>query len=152
MVSITLCPAVHILGSQNVYGRAEGIADHYCPWAVFLRPSGASWGPLSLPKAFLRLSVPPEARIIEVKYHVSLAVIWQRSHPCKGERGPQRGLSRCWKGFGKSWVLERAGRAMERVRRTSDKTGRTSVAAGRDSGKTDIKTEISKFEQVGKTS
>ena len=29
MVSSTLCPAVHILGSQNVYGRAEGIADHY---------------------------------------------------------------------------------------------------------------------------
>ena len=24
MVSSTLCPAVHILGSQNVYGRAEG--------------------------------------------------------------------------------------------------------------------------------
>ena len=35
MVSNTLCPAVHILGSQNVYGRAEGIADHYWPWAVF---------------------------------------------------------------------------------------------------------------------
>ena len=37
MVSSTLCPAVHILGSQNVYGRAEGIADHYWPWAVFLK-------------------------------------------------------------------------------------------------------------------
>ena len=36
MVSSTLCPAVHILGSQNVYGRAEGITDHYWPWAVFL--------------------------------------------------------------------------------------------------------------------
>ena len=35
MVSSTLCPAVHILGSQNVYCRAEGIADHYWPWAVF---------------------------------------------------------------------------------------------------------------------
>ena len=35
MVSSTLCPAVHILGSQNVYGGAEGIADHYWPWAVF---------------------------------------------------------------------------------------------------------------------
>ena len=35
MVSSTLCPAVHILGSQNVYGRAEGVADHYWPWAVF---------------------------------------------------------------------------------------------------------------------
>ena len=35
MVSSTLCPAVHILGSQNVYGRVEGIADHYWPWAVF---------------------------------------------------------------------------------------------------------------------
>ena len=37
MVSSTLCPAVHILGSQNVYGRAEGIAEHYWPWAVFLK-------------------------------------------------------------------------------------------------------------------
>ena len=37
MVSSTLCPAVHILGSQNVYGRAEGIADHYWPWAVFFK-------------------------------------------------------------------------------------------------------------------
>ena len=27
MVSITLCLAVHILGSQNVYSRAEGLAD-----------------------------------------------------------------------------------------------------------------------------
>ena len=35
MVSSTLCPTVHILGSQNVYGRAEGIAGHYWPWAVF---------------------------------------------------------------------------------------------------------------------
>ena len=38
MVSSTLCPAVHILGSQNVYGRAEGIADHYWPWAIFFPP------------------------------------------------------------------------------------------------------------------
>ena len=36
MVSSTLCPAVHILGSQNVYDRVEGIANHYWPWAVFL--------------------------------------------------------------------------------------------------------------------
>ena len=35
MVSSTLCPAVHILGSQNVYSRAEGIAVHYWPWADF---------------------------------------------------------------------------------------------------------------------
>ena len=35
MVSSTLCPALHILGSQNVYSRAEGIADHYWPWTVF---------------------------------------------------------------------------------------------------------------------
>ena len=35
MVSSALCPAVNILGSQNVYGRAEGITDHYWPWAVF---------------------------------------------------------------------------------------------------------------------
>ena len=35
MVSSTLCPAVHILGSQNVYSRAEGIADHYWPRPIF---------------------------------------------------------------------------------------------------------------------
>ena len=35
MVSSTFCPAVHILGFQNVYSRAEGIADRYWPWAVF---------------------------------------------------------------------------------------------------------------------
>ena len=35
MVSSSLCAAVYILNSQNVYSRAEGIADHYCPWAVF---------------------------------------------------------------------------------------------------------------------
>ena len=35
MVSSTLRPAVHILGSQNVYSGAEGIADHYWPCAVF---------------------------------------------------------------------------------------------------------------------
>ena len=35
MVSSTLCPTVHILGSQNVYSRAEGIADLCGPWAVF---------------------------------------------------------------------------------------------------------------------
>ena len=46
MVSSTLCPAVHILGSQNVYGRAEGIADHYWPWAVFF------FFPLSVPLGF----------------------------------------------------------------------------------------------------
>ena len=37
MVSSTLCTAVHILGSQNVYGRAEDTADHYWPWAVFFK-------------------------------------------------------------------------------------------------------------------
>ena len=31
----TLCPAVHILGSQNVYSRAECIADYYWPRPVF---------------------------------------------------------------------------------------------------------------------
>ena len=35
MVSSTLCPAVPILGSQNVYSRAEGIVDHNWPWADF---------------------------------------------------------------------------------------------------------------------
>ena len=36
MVSSTLCPAVHILGFQNVYSRAEGIADHYWPRTIIL--------------------------------------------------------------------------------------------------------------------
>ena len=36
IAEITLGPAVHILGSQNVYSRAEGFADHYWSWAVFL--------------------------------------------------------------------------------------------------------------------
>ena len=52
MVSSTLCPAMHILGSQNVYGRAEGIADHYWPWAVFFIyscPSISPGFPLFLP-------------------------------------------------------------------------------------------------------
>ena len=34
MVCRILCSAVHTLGSQNVYGRVEGIDDHYWPWAV----------------------------------------------------------------------------------------------------------------------
>ena len=34
MVSSTLCPAVHILGSQNVYGRAEGIAFFFLSVSV----------------------------------------------------------------------------------------------------------------------
>ena len=42
MVSSTLCPAVHILGSQNVYSRAEVIADNYWPWAVFFPLSSYS--------------------------------------------------------------------------------------------------------------
>ena len=37
MVSDTLCPAVHILGTLNVHGRAKGTADHYWPWAVFFK-------------------------------------------------------------------------------------------------------------------
>ena len=36
MVSSNLFPAMQILGSQNVYSRAEDIADHYWPWAIFL--------------------------------------------------------------------------------------------------------------------
>ena len=35
MVSSALCPVVHISGSQNVYSRAKGIADHYWPWSIF---------------------------------------------------------------------------------------------------------------------
>ena len=49
MVSSTLCPAVHILGSQNVYGRAEGIADHYWPCAVFFKILKFSSLPQPLP-------------------------------------------------------------------------------------------------------
>ena len=55
MVSRTLCPTVHILGSQNVYGRAEGIADHYRPWAVFLSESSSSFLSASS-KSFLSIS------------------------------------------------------------------------------------------------
>ena len=44
VVSNTLCPAVHISGSQNVYSRAEGIADHYC-----LQPVCPSVRPFSRP-------------------------------------------------------------------------------------------------------
>ena len=54
MVSITLCPAVHILGSQNVYSRAEGIADHYWPRAILF--SSASHG--RPPQACFSLSFP----------------------------------------------------------------------------------------------
>ena len=60
MVSNTLCPAVHIFGSQNVYGRAEGIADHYWPWAVFsssyLLPSSCPALALFLPDSALPYS------------------------------------------------------------------------------------------------
>ena len=35
MVSSTLCPAVNISGSLNVYSREKGIAEHYWSRAVF---------------------------------------------------------------------------------------------------------------------
>ena len=35
MVSDTLCPAVHILGTYNVHSRAKGTADHSLLWAIF---------------------------------------------------------------------------------------------------------------------
>ena len=35
MVSDTLCPAVHIWGTWNVYSGAKGIAEHYWSRAVF---------------------------------------------------------------------------------------------------------------------
>ena len=35
MVSSSLCPAVHISGSLNMYSRAMGITDHYWPRAIF---------------------------------------------------------------------------------------------------------------------
>ena len=31
MVSDTLCPALHILGTKNVHSRANGTTDHYWP-------------------------------------------------------------------------------------------------------------------------
>ena len=34
-VSDTLCPAVHILGTRNVYSRAKGTADNYWPQVIF---------------------------------------------------------------------------------------------------------------------
>ena len=37
MVSDTLCPAVHILETQNVHGRIKGTADPHWPWAVFFK-------------------------------------------------------------------------------------------------------------------
>ena len=52
MVSSTLCLAVHILGSQNVFSRAEGIADHYWPWAVFFSPFPLPPGSEALPAGF----------------------------------------------------------------------------------------------------
>ena len=31
MVIDTLCPAVHILGTENIYSKAKSTADHYRP-------------------------------------------------------------------------------------------------------------------------
>ena len=56
MVSSTVCPAVHILGSQNVYSRAVGIADHYGPWVVFFPP--LPYSPPALPLPLLILLLP----------------------------------------------------------------------------------------------
>merc|ERR1712055_95655 len=57
------CPAVHILGSQNVYSRAEGIADHYWPWAVFYLP-------VCLPSLFPSDLIPHSSRqILALLYH-----------------------------------------------------------------------------------
>ena len=69
MVSSTLCPAVHILGSQNVYGRAEGIADHYWPWAVFyfLAPSlemSFLIFQTRFPKSYLHIAVSDEHELL----------------------------------------------------------------------------------------
>ena len=78
MVSSTLCPAVHILGSQNVYSAAEGIADHYWPWAVFclfvrlldLLSICPFFFPMSFPQS-LRLSLCPFFRVILCVYYMS---------------------------------------------------------------------------------
>ena len=59
MVSSTHCPAVHILGSKNVYSRAEGIADHYWPWAVFFWFSLPLHPFLPLPPCASHLLIPP---------------------------------------------------------------------------------------------
>ena len=67
MVSTALCPAVHILGSQNVYGRAEGIADHYWLWAVFLM---LGTGPLINLELFIQLKLLKDGFILVI-FHIS---------------------------------------------------------------------------------
>ena len=42
MVSNTLFCNAHILDSQNVYSRADGIADHYCPQPIFFPFTGCA--------------------------------------------------------------------------------------------------------------
>ena len=35
IVSDTICPAMRIMRTRNIYSRAMGVADQYWPWAVF---------------------------------------------------------------------------------------------------------------------
>ena len=51
MVIAMVIAMTMILGSQNVCSRAEGIADHYWPWAIFFVPVRLS--PRSLPAGVL---------------------------------------------------------------------------------------------------
>ena len=71
MVSSTLCPAVHILGSQNVYGKAEGIADHYWPWPVFFMIKG--FGLLVLQNQY-RCKLP-RVLVCTITNHVRITVV-----------------------------------------------------------------------------
>ena len=69
MVSSTLCPALHILGSQNVYCRAKGHANHYWPWAVFF----SLWREPPLVKALLVNHEPRKEELIPLN---EIDVIW----------------------------------------------------------------------------
>ena len=101
MVSSPLCPAVHILGSQNVYCRAEGIADHNWPWAIFLDASshlikrfclGKSFGHnvhcanhchndvkchhIDKPRHYIIRQIPPWLRLTPMKLRLGNTLNW----------------------------------------------------------------------------
>ena len=64
MVSDTLCPAVHILGTWNVYSRTKGIADYYWPQPFLGSGPGrgrspVEWGEIPSVRPSVRSSPPP---------------------------------------------------------------------------------------------
>ena len=69
MVSSTLCPAVHISGSLNVYSRAKGVADHYWPRAVFYIRTPSFWNSCAVCH-----SIPPQIPRIMMSFHPSCTV------------------------------------------------------------------------------